>query len=205
MWLAIAWLARQRFLPALGVVVIGLPLVAMWLDPGRPRPPERELAAAKLQHARQEERLLAQARAEPPTGRLDLSFQKLSFFLPPEVHRSPAADAGFAPYLPAGIRQYDGRDVRLAGFMLPTRMERGMVQECIILASPMGCCFGQTPRFCEFVIARFGKAGVPEMMDQLLYFEGKFQVGDVFADGTWVALYAMNCTAVGTPDRLALK
>ncbi len=171
-------------------------VLAAWLNPEPAAQYQSELAGLKAAHARQERRLLAQAKAAPPTGRINLNFEKLDFYLSSGVQPLFLDGKGFGAYLPAGIKSYDGRDVRIQGYMLPTRMERGLVKECLVLANPMGCCFGQAPRFCEFIAVRMEGAGTPDQMDRPLRFEGKLHVGDVFADGAWVALYSMDCTAV---------
>ncbi len=171
-------------------------LLGVWLDPGRSIRRQKERTEAQVRQAMQEERFLAQARAEPASGRLNLDFQRLNFYLPPDVHPTLRAGQGFDAYLPAGIRTYDGRDIRIQGYMLPTRLEQGAVKECLVLANQLGCCYGLEPRFCQFIAVRLSDPCPPELMDQPLRFEGKLHVGDVFAGGAWVALYSMDCTAV---------
>ncbi|MDB6113233.1 MAG: hypothetical protein JWQ62_178, partial [Lacunisphaera sp.] len=149
------------------------------------------------EQAQQERRLFAQAKAAPVTGRINLNFDKLKFYLPPGIQPPFAEGRGFGAYLPTGIKIYNGRDVRIQGYMLPTKLERGLVKECLVLPNQLSCCFGLEPRFCEFIAVHIQGAGVPDLMDQPLSFEGRLQVGDVFTDGAWVALYSMNCTAVG--------
>lgn len=206
---AVAVVARvARGLHYLGfgmMAVLPVLLVSTWLDPERPARQERESAARQARQARQEQRILAQAGAEPATGRLNLSFAKLDFQLPAGTRPDYGPAGGLAGYLPSGIKLYHGRDVRIEGYMLPTKMERGLVKECLVLASPMACCFGQAPRFCEFMAVRFA-APVPSVMDEPVRFEGKFRVGDVFADGAWVALYSLeDASAVSSLNRVAWK
>ena len=191
------WVARMNPVVLIGLGALLLALVV--LAGLRPVPPEQqrgESAERQAEYDRQEKRLLAQAHAMPATGRLNLSFEKLNFYLPPDAPRPFVDGRGVGPYLPAGIKSYNGRDVRIQGYMLPTRLEGGLVKECLILANQMSCCFGQDPRFCEFIVAQIDGAGVPDQMDEPLQFEGRLQVGDVFVGGTWVALYSMNGTTV---------
>jgi len=190
--LTVTWIVRLdwRLLAAAGVLAI-FALVA-WPDPNRSAREQNELARLQAQQAEQERRLLAQAQAVPPTGRLNLDFNHLDFFLPPGIQHPSLAGKGFEAYLPTGIKSYDGRDIQIRGFLVPTKVEGGLVREGIIMANQMSCCFGQPPRFCQFVVARFAGSGVPEMMDRPLTFEGKLHVGDVFAEGYWVCLYSLD-------------
>jgi hypothetical protein len=169
---------------------------AAWLNPEPPAQQQSKLAVLQAEHAQQERRLLAQARSAPPTGRINLNFDKLNFYLPPGVDHPFFDGKGYGAYLPVGIKSYDGRDVRIQGYMMPIKLERGLVTECMVLANQRSCCFGEEPRFCGFIAVHIQGPGVPELMDQPLRFEGKLRVGDVFADGAWVALYSMNCTSV---------
>lgn len=191
------WMARMNWAVLAGTGTLLLVLVVLaGLNPVPPEQRRSENAARQAEYDRQERRLLAQAHAIPPTGRVNLNFEKLNFYLSPDAQGPFAEGKGVGPYLPAGIKSYNGRDVRIQGYMLPTRFEGGLVKECLILANQMSCCFGQDPRFCQFIIAHIEGAGVPGQMDEPLQFEGRLQVGDVFAGGSWVALYSMNGTSV---------
>jgi len=191
------WFARlNRLVIGMAVALLLLLLVAARLNPVPPAQAQRELAMLQAEHDRQERRVDAQAKLVPPSGRINLNFDRLDFSLPPGVQPSFADGRGYGAYLPAGIKSYDGREVRIQGYMLPTKLERGLVTECLVLANQMSCCFGQAPRFCGFIAVHIQGPGVPDQMDQPLRFEGKLRIGDVFTGGTWVALYSMNCTAV---------
>jgi len=194
---AASWVARlpRVALAGAGVLLLALVVIAC-LNPKPPEQQQSEHDRLMEEHAQQERRLLAQAKAAPRTGRVNLNFDKLNFYLPPGVQHPFLDGKGFGAYLPAGIKSYDGREIRIQGYMLPTKMEGGLVRECLVLANQMSCCFGQEPRFCQFITAHFDGPGVPSQMDEPLRFEGTLRVGDVFAGDAWVALYSMNCTAV---------
>ena len=177
-----------------GALIVAL-LAAAWLGPVSPGQ-ESNPADLQARRAQQERRLLAQEKATPPTGRINLNFERLSFNLPPEIQHPFANGKGYGSYLPASIKGYDGREIRIQGYMLPTKLEHGLVKDCLVLANQMGCCFGLEPRFCQFIAVHIDGPGTPDLMDQPLRFEGKLRVGDVFDHGVWVALYSMNCTAV---------
>ena len=81
--------------------------------------------------------------------------------------------------------------------MLPTRVENGQVRECLIMANQLTCCFGQTPRFCDFIIARIDGPSVAVLQDLPLVFTGRLKVGDVFEGKAWTGFYTMQVADVG--------
>jgi hypothetical protein len=173
--------------------MIGLAM-GLSLRPRSDAPPGTPAEAAAA-YKRQEAVFARQAAAEPVTGRLNLNFAKLNFYLPPETKHPTTNSSGYEAFLPSGIKTYDGRDVRIQGYMLPTRLENGLVRECVVLPNQMSCCFGQVPRFCQFIVARMGGAGVPNLMDRPIVFQGKLHVGDVFTNGYWTALYTIDAAS----------
>ena len=193
----VTWMARLTPLTLAGAgAVIVVLLAAAWFKPEAPALRQSDLDRLKTERAAQERRLLAQARATPPTGRINLNFDRLNFNLPSEIQHPFADGKGYGTYLPASIKGYDGREIRIQGYMLPTKLEHGLVKDCLVLANQMSCCFGLEPRFCQFIAVHIDGPVTPDLMDQPLRFEGKLRVGDVFDHGVWVALYSMNCTAV---------
>ena len=94
------------------------------------------------------------------------------------------------------IRALDGRTVRLTGYMIPVDMQGWNVRRCVIVPSQANCCFGQAPRFCEFVVATMTGADVPLALDVPLAFTGTLRVGDVAEGDVWSAFYTLECTAV---------
>lgn len=187
-----SWLKRIAAFSAAGVLL----WLASRLDPTRP---QREQAAAEERAARRAEEarvagLIPEAR-EAKDER-EISFSDLVFDLEPAQVRE-GGKTGYARWLPDRVKQRDGERVRIEGFMLPTRMEEGGARECLILANQMACCYGQSPRFCEFLVARFTGKPAPAIQDRTLVFQGRLRVADVFSDGAWTALYTLEDATVG--------
>jgi hypothetical protein len=131
-----------------------------------------------------------------PTEETAVDFRRLSFDAPEETP-SGQSKTRYFKYAPDRIRRLDGQNVRITGFMVPIRLEGRRVRECVIVASRLNCCFGQTPRFCEFVIARMKGDGVPVEIDVPVAFAGKLHVGDVYEGDYWSAFYVLDCSGTG--------
>jgi hypothetical protein len=125
----------------------------------------------------------------------EMSFQELNFRAPNE-DRTAAEDLRFLEYAPAAIKSLDGQPIRIRGFMIPVEMQEKNLRRCVIVASQMNCCYGQTPRFCEYIVARISRDGVPVRTDEPLAFSGTLHVGDVVEPGGWTSFYTLDCTAV---------
>jgi hypothetical protein len=115
-------------------------------------------------------------------------------FTPAEL--DPAAPAGTPP--PSGIKQVpaqvmalNGKEVVVSGYMLPTKIDKGLVTEFLLVASPMLCCYGQTPQVNEFVVVKM-QQGVKAVMDTPVQFVGKLSVKEMYEDGFLTNLYSLN-------------
>lgn len=116
-------------------------------------------------------------------------------FTPAELDAS--APAGTPP--PSGIKQVpeqvmslDGKKVLVSGYMLPTKIEKGLVTEFLLVASPMLCCYGQTPQVNEFVVVKMAGPGVKAVMDTPVQFAGKLVVKEMYEDGFLTNIYSLQ-------------
>ncbi|EIQ01847.1 Protein of unknown function (DUF3299) [Opitutaceae bacterium TAV1] len=190
----------KRLLMWTAVAVPFIALAAL-LDPQREDRAARDAAAQQELAARQ-----AVLEQVPESKRslwgghdgdvVDLSFSKLEFEVPPEAARPKEGQPNHDSYTPERIKSYNGRTVRLRGYMLPVKMEEGKVRECLLMAGQMTCCYGASPNFWEFVSVRMADKPVPSLMDVPLVFEGTLKVGDVYDNGYWTQFYTMDATSV---------
>ena len=188
--------AGLGLLLGLAAVVGGVRLFAH-LDPDY----KQRVLADKAQDA---ERAAEQARvaalmpaaATAPKGAQRIDFGDLSFKAP-QSDTPDTTSAGYANWAPASVKALDERTVRIEGFMLPTRVENGHVRECLIMANQLTCCFGKTPRFCDFIVARIDAPSVAVLQDLPLVFTGRLKVGDVFEGKAWTSFYTMQVAGVG--------
>lgn len=94
--------------------------------------------------------------------------------------------------VPATIRSLDQQRVSVRGFMLPLKIENGLVKELLIMRDQSMCCFGVVPQLNEWVSVKMSGAGVRAVMDQPVTLHGRLQVREVIENNYLVGLYAMD-------------
>jgi hypothetical protein len=124
---------------------------------------------------------------------LALGFDKLSGFkyeVPDDAIKpgTPSPDK----QIPDAVKGLDGKRVSLKGFMLPLKVEGGLVTEMLILRDQSACCFGATPKINEWVSVKMTGAGVKPIMDQAVTLYGKLKVGAVIESGYVVGIYQLD-------------
>src|SRR5688572_33412135 len=100
--------------------------------------------------------------AEPEV--LVAGFDKLASFefTPPEdATKASSADA----QIPERVRKFDAKKVTVTGFMLPVKMDGGLVTEFLLMKDQTGCCYGVMPKVNEWVVVKMTGKGVAPMMD----------------------------------------
>lgn len=139
---------------------------------------------------------LGAAPATTKDGYLQLGFDRLAgyrFVAPPY---DPAADPGkILPtgeeQIPAEVKSWNGKKAIVAGFMLPVKMEGGLVTELLLMRDQMMCCYGIIPNMNDWVVVRL-KKGVRPLLDVPVSFYGDFQVGAMFEHGYMVGIYQLD-------------
>ncbi len=131
--------------------------------------------------------------AESP---LILGFEKLASFqytLPDgPVDTNAVAQAATTNQIPATIKSLNNRFITLKGFMLPLKVEKGLVTELLIMRDQSMCCYGTVPRINEWVSVKMVGTGVKPIMDQAVTFHGKLKVGEMYENGYLVGIYALD-------------
>lgn len=122
-------------------------------------------------------------------------------FTPPDYDPAAAnaqSHSG-ADQIPAAIKALDQQKVAVTGYMLPTKMEGGLVKEFLLVKDPMMCCYGVMPKVNEWVVVKMTGAGVKPLMDVPVTFDGKLRVGEMYEDGYLTGVYLLE------GDRMAAK
>ena len=134
-------------------------------------------------------------------GYLKLGFDQLASyaFVPPAF--DPAATPNAKPpsgeeQIPAAVKNWNGKKAILTGFMVPVKMEKGLVTEFLLMRNTMACCYGSVPNMNEWVIVKM-KKGVPPLMDVPVAFYGELKVGAMFENGYMTGLYELACERMG--------
>lgn len=123
-----------------------------------------------------------------------LGFDKLSSFkyeVPDDtVKAAPNLDPD--QQIPVLVKGFNNKRVCLKGFMLPLKVEAGLVTEMLILRDQSACCFGATPKINEWVSVKMVGGGVKPIMDQAITLYGTLKVGAMRENGYIVGIYQLD-------------
>ena len=97
-----------------------------------------------------------------------------------------------AAQIPEKIKALDQQKVAVTGFMLPVKMEGGLVKEFLLVRDAMMCCYGVMPKVNEWVVVKMVGKGVAPLMDVPITFEGRLQVGQIYEGGYLTGLYLLK-------------
>ncbi len=122
---------------------------------------------------------------------IEVGFDKLSsfeFVAPSDEAGAPEAEK----QIPEPVRELDAKKVAVTGFMLPVKMNEGLVTEFLLVKDPMMCCYGVMPKVNEWVVVKMNGKGVAPLMDVPITFEGTLKVGQIYEGGYLTGLYLLQ-------------
>lgn len=134
-------------------------------------------------------------------GYLKLGFDQLASyaFTPPAF--DPVADPKAVPptgeeQIPSVVKSWNGKKAVVTGFMVPVKMDKGLVTELLLMRNTMACCYGSVPNMNEWVVIKM-KKGVQPLMDVPVAFYGSLKVGAMFENGYMTGLYELEGEKMG--------
>ena len=101
--------------------------------------------------------------------------------------------------IPADIQALNAKRVALKGFMLPLKVEGGLITELLVMRDQSMCCFGTVPKINEWVSVKMIGKGVKPVMDQAVTLYGALKVGEMYESGYLVGIYAMDGEKMAGP------
>ncbi|HKS37826.1 MAG TPA: DUF3299 domain-containing protein, partial [Verrucomicrobiae bacterium] len=101
--------------------------------------------------------------------------------------------------IPKEIRALDKKSVALKGFMLPLKVEGGLVTELLIMRDQSMCCYGTVPKINEWVSVKMTSKGVKPIMDQPITMFGTLRVGEMRENGYLVGIYQLEGEKMAGP------
>ena len=138
--------------------------------------------------------------ADPASALLAVTWADLRFATSPprkvEIEGAKVPVESFNDQIPDKIRDFDGRQVEIRGYMMPTELEGKNVRSFILVTSPEVCCYGQTPDINEYIVVRM--TGKPALLleNVPIRIVGRLHVGDIYDHGYWTGIYALDCSEV---------
>lgn len=136
---------------------------------------------------------------------LIVGFDRLAAFnydIPDEAPVATNAPAKATPpkeQIPPAVKAFDKQRVALKGFMLPLKVEGGLITELLIMRDQSMCCYGTVPKINEWVSVKMTGKGVKPIMDQAVTLYGKLHVGEIRENGYLVGIYQMDGEKVAGP------
>lgn len=100
-----------------------------------------------------------------------------------------------APVVPATIRELDGKQVRLVGFMMPIEYRGDKVASFMLVESQLACCYGKQPRVNEWVHVRCQNPVLPST-EVPVAVTGSFHVNPEVKEGKLVGLYGLDAISL---------
>ncbi len=147
--------------------------------------------------------LAAAAAAGKPGDPMSVGFDKLASFqytLPDgPVDTNVVAATQASAQIPETIKALNNRLISLKGFMLPLKVEKGLVTELLIMRDQSMCCYGSVPKINEWVSVKMVGTGVKPVMDQAVTLFGKLKVGEMYENGYLVGIYALDGERMAGP------
>lgn len=139
---------------------------------------------------------------EQENGYLRLGFDRLASYKFVAPAYDPAADPKATPatgeeQIPANVKSWSGRKAIVTGFMVPVKLDGGLVTEFLLVKDPMMCCYGVVPNMNEWVVVKMTKKGVRPLMDTPISFYGELKVGAMFENGYMTGIYQLDGEKMG--------
>ncbi len=113
-----------------------------------------------------------------------------------EIEGAKQAVETFNDQIPDEIRKLDGRPIEIRGYMMPTELEGKHVRSFVLVVSQNVCCYGASPEINEYIVVRM--MGKPALLLENIpiRIRGTLRVGDIYENGFWTGIYAMECSEV---------
>ncbi len=134
------------------------------------------------------------AEAAKPTAYANASFSRLAnYTFPSVIEDDPVKLAAlYNEHIPADIKNLDGKKTVISGFMLPVKVNKGVVTELLLMKDQMSCCYGATPNLNDFVIVRMPEGKGKLMVDTPIFIYGTLKVGAVLENGFLAGVYQLD-------------
>jgi hypothetical protein len=141
-------------------------------------------------------------------GYVTANFDKLAGFnfeisddlLGPVTNDLAAVVAKTDAMIPESVHALNNQSVAIKGFMLPLKVERGLVTELLIMRDQSMCCYGVTPKINEWVSVKMKDKGVKAVMDQPVTLFGTLRVGEARENGYLVGIYRLEGERMEAPE-----
>jgi hypothetical protein len=104
--------------------------------------------------------------------------------------------------IPATLQSLAGKDVEIAGYMIPLNEALDVTEFMLVQIPFFGCCYSIPPEPNETVMVTMAKGKKTEYVYTPIRVRGKFQIDESKIDGFTTSLYKIEATAIeaASPD-----
>jgi hypothetical protein len=139
---------------------------------------------------------------------MSVGFDKLSAYkfdpgedlLNPQTNRVAGRLRSADDLIPETVKAFDGKRAAIRGFMLPLKVEGGLVTELLIMRDQSMCCYGVVPKINEWLSVKMTGKGVKAVMDQPVTLYGTLHVGEMRENGYLVGIYRLDGEKMDLPE-----
>ncbi|HBI31416.1 MAG: hypothetical protein CMI17_01555 [Opitutaceae bacterium] len=129
---------------------------------------------------------------------LTLSLSDLSAFeYQPEVPESGdkvvrGDKAYLMSFLPEEVYKLDKKSISITGYMMPIKSDGQVVQEFLLVANTMACCYGVMPSYNEFIYVKMSGPGALAVDNVPITLHGRLSIEETWENGFFSHLYAVR-------------
>ena len=146
--------------------------------------------------------------AKTEDGFMQVGFEKLASFNydvpdgPVEAKEGEKVTPLKPNQIPQAVSTLNNKKIALQGFMLPLKVENGLITEMLIMRDQSMCCYGTVPKINEWVSVKMTGKGVKPIMDQAVTVYGTLKVGEMLENGYLVGIYQLDGERMAGPLEL---
>ena len=92
-------------------------------------------------------------------------------------------------FMPQEILKLDKKSISITGYMMPIKSDGQVVQEFLLVANTMACCYGVMPSYNEFIYVKMTGPGAIAVDNVPITLYGKLSIEETWENGFFSHLY----------------
>jgi len=92
-------------------------------------------------------------------------------------------------FMPQEILKLDKKSISITGYMMPIKSDGQVVQEFLLVANTMACCYGVMPSYNEFIYVKMAGPGAIAVDNVPITLYGKLSIEETWENGFFSHLY----------------
>jgi len=95
-------------------------------------------------------------------------------------------------FLPKEVYELDQKTISITGYMMPIKSDGQVVQEFLLVANTMACCYGVMPSYNEFIYVKMTGPGALAVDNVPITLHGKLSIEETWENGFFSHLYQVR-------------